>query len=722
MKRTILFFWVVLMSATPLQAYFTAYHLTEVGYSWHAFQLKQLSYQVDVQGLFYQTIIEFEIGLTSIYYDSPHPGSYEIYWEFDLPEDAVITDCWLQPADAARGHFISAEIVDLTTAENLYQSSPSSKPRQLLRQRWLRQWDGSLQRRFQMKFSPVTLTKTPVIKIRYLTPCLASYNTRRISLPLYEFNVYKMCPATLRVYDPDNPTEVPATVTGFDQPLQWTFVNGYWQTQYYSDNRFRFPTILSIVPESKSRSYLRIFSNEEAQFYQLSVLPPIPPENRTPKNILLAVDVTEEGENCFGYYPLLDIFELAVQLSTSGYDSITLLYSGFTTIVYDTTFVPVTPEVLQAIFTTLREASIPKLNTLPRMLRQAVKIFNDQKKAGEIWLLTNARSHSDPPATAMEIIGQSLNIAHYPLVFRIINNDAQYWPYLYINRQVYRGNDYLYENLARLSWGSYVKLREVPQYDALDLMLDCIAPTATTVETDPEPSNGLSYSRFPLNRGRVNFPITMPYYEIGLFDGSDPFMLHFFGIVDRDLYSQDVTIARQSGDMGWPTVATFWYARYVQNLLLEPQSYETIKYIEAISVNQRLLTPYSGFIIPGPDGVCAFQGLEHETTVVTEPAQEPPELPKTLALTAYPNPFNPETTISCELPGIQQLDEVTIKIFNCLGQTIQSFQLSGANLSSRVSVHWDGRDAQGQAVASGLYIVLVTAGQQTNCMKITLLR
>jgi len=724
MKRFVIFLF-LLIWATQLNANFIAHHLTQTGYSWSAFELKQLSFQVDVQGLFYKTTIEYEIRLVPTDYYYPRSGLYEIQWDFYLPNDAVITECAMQPPDSAAGHFITAEIVDLTTAEQHYQVSPYSKPRLLLRQRWQREWDGSLRKSLQMKFSPVLYPINPpriapVIKLTYLSPCYPSYNSRRIYLPLSEFHVYRRPAAIIRLFDPDNPASMPSVVTGFSQNLTWTLVNNYWQSIYsviiFSVN------ILGIAPESPTRSYLRTFSDNEAQFYQLSVLPPIPPENRKSKNILLAIDDTEEGDNSFGFLNLLNTFEQAVNLSTSSFDSIALFYSGFTTVVYDTAFVPVTPNALSAMFNALRQAGVPKLNTLPHLLRQAVKFFNDHHKAGEIWLLTNARTHSDPPATAMDIIGQSLGIAQYPLAFKIINNDAQYWPYIRINNQIYRGNDYLYENLARLSWGSYVKLRDVPYYDALDLMLDGIAPSATSVETDPEPTNGLSYSRFQLNRGRVNFPITMPYYEIGLFDGSDPFNLRFFGIVDGELYAQDVALNRQPGDTGWQTAATFWYACYVENLLMQPQSYATIKYIEQISVEKRLLTPYSGFIIPEFDGILAFQSLESEMTAVAEPIEQLEFVPEKFALDAYPNPFNPETTISCDLPSDPNGEQAVIKIFNCLGQLIYSIEIPITDSASKINFHWDGRDSQGQSVASGIYLVTTAIGNLTARLKITLIR
>jgi len=458
MKRIIL---IVLMAVNLSHAGFYARHLT-YNNSWRSFEFKQLSCQVDARGLFYETTIVFEIGLTICYNDTPRVGDYEIRWDFSLPDEAIITDCQMQPVDSASGHFIAAEIVDLTTADERYQTHQKTNPSLLLRQRWERNYDSSLLKSYQMKFSPVHFAlrahKTPVIKISYLTPCVATYNARRIYLPLNEFWVYRICPVTIRYFDPDNPTATPDVVTGIHFSTPWKLINGYWQTTYHT-SYFPSQTIVAACPETATRSYLRTFTNEKAQFYQLSILPPLPPENRNPKSILLAVDVTDEGENSLYHYDLFNEFKQAVQLSVSPFDSIAMIYSGFIPLVYDTLFVPVSDKVLTAMFVTLHSAAIPKLNTLPQLLRIAVKFFNDRHQAGEIWLLTNARAHSNPPATAMEIIDQSLNIAEYPLILRIINNDSQYWPYLYINQQRYLGNDYLYENLASLSWRSFVKLR-----------------------------------------------------------------------------------------------------------------------------------------------------------------------------------------------------------------------------------------------------------------------
>ena len=714
-------FLVVFMLPILAKADFTAYRISESSYTWRYFEMKQLSFDVEVLGLFYQTTATYEIGLIPDPYDGTRPqsGDYEIIWEFQLTEDAVVNECWIKPADS--NEFIQAEIVDITTAEELYQKYPRQQHRLLLRHRYQRQWDGSVTKRYQMRFSPVTLTKTPVIKIQFLTPCQPSYNSRRFFLPVNDFYTYRKTNANLTVYDVDNPNARPAVIYGYSLSASWAAVNGKWRTVLdfkYSNS----PFIVSLAPESQDRSYLSTYTTDSAQFYQLSLLPPMTAEEIQKKSIVLAADLSADAPSRSS---TINNFEKSVLLSTTAYDSITLVYSGFTPLVYDSLFYPVNENSIKNIFTTLRNQPEPKLSTLPHLLKQAVRIFNAQQRGGEIWLISDASTHADPTTTAMEIMNQTLDLAEYPIVFRIINVAGHTWPYKWINGNYYYGNDYLYENLARLTWGTFIKLREFAQYDHLDAMLDCTAPGASAVEIDPRPQSGLGYSRFDLNKGRTDFPITRPYYQIGLFDGAAPFTTSFYGIVDGELYAKDVVIDRKEGTPTWPQLATFWFARYVGNLLLEPQSYETISYIESVSVEHRLLTPYSGFIVPGPGGVLAFQRLmesDETETAVEDPLVDKKSVPEAYDLVAYPNPFNSSTTIRLVLSPGKGAREIDLKISNTLGQIIRDEDIKVSDSEERIEYFWDGLDSWGRNVSSGVYFVSIHAGDLAQNIKISLIR
>jgi hypothetical protein len=105
--------------------------------------------------------------------------------------------------------------------------------------------------------------------------------------------------------------------------------------------------------------------------------------------------------------------------------------------------------------------------------------------------------------------------------------------------------------------------------------------------------------------------------------------------------------------------------------------------------------------------------------LLAKPALGQPELPQSFVLhDCYPNPFNPSTNISFELPN-QQV--VSIAIFNLLGQNIRTL----ANSSFGPGVHtleWDGKDNSGQDVGSGVYFFRFTSEYFYGSKKMTLIR
>ena len=75
----------------------------------------------------------------------------------------------------------------------------------------------------------------------------------------------------------------------------------------------------------------------------------------------------------------------------------------------------------------------------------------------------------------------------------------------------------------------------------------------------------------------------------------------------------------------------------------------------------------------------------------------------------YPNPFNPETRINYELPAINR---VKITIYNLSGQLVRTL-FDGEQSVGRYTVSWDGVNAVGDRVASGVYLVRMEASPST---------
>ncbi len=89
-----------------------------------------------------------------------------------------------------------------------------------------------------------------------------------------------------------------------------------------------------------------------------------------------------------------------------------------------------------------------------------------------------------------------------------------------------------------------------------------------------------------------------------------------------------------------------------------------------------------------------------------------------VTLTNYPNPFNPSTTISYNLP---YQDKVTIGIYNIKGQLVKQL-LDGSQPEGSYQVVWDGKDAHGRIVASGIYYSRIQACGKTLNKKMLMLK
>ena len=95
-------------------------------------------------------------------------------------------------------------------------------------------------------------------------------------------------------------------------------------------------------------------------------------------------------------------------------------------------------------------------------------------------------------------------------------------------------------------------------------------------------------------------------------------------------------------------------------------------------------------------------------------------LPKeTTLLPNYPNPFNPETWIPYQLA---KSADVTLHIYSVKGELVRTLalghQVAGMYQTKSRAAYWDGRNLQGELVASGIYFYTLSAGDFTATRKL----
>ncbi len=99
--------------------------------------------------------------------------------------------------------------------------------------------------------------------------------------------------------------------------------------------------------------------------------------------------------------------------------------------------------------------------------------------------------------------------------------------------------------------------------------------------------------------------------------------------------------------------------------------------------------------------------------------RETETVPKATTLLAnYPNPFNPETWIPYQLANPA---DVSITIYASDGKLVRTLTLghqdAGMYHNRSRATYWDGKNAQGERVASGIYFYTLTAGEYTSTRK-----
>jgi len=100
------------------------------------------------------------------------------------------------------------------------------------------------------------------------------------------------------------------------------------------------------------------------------------------------------------------------------------------------------------------------------------------------------------------------------------------------------------------------------------------------------------------------------------------------------------------------------------------------------------------------------------------PVEDEPGALRYALESANPNPFNPSTEISYAIPTAGR---VSLKIYDVRGRLVRTL-VDAPQAAGRFTTRWDGRDDSGSAVASGVYVYRMQAGEFVQQRKMTLVK
>ena len=112
-----------------------------------------------------------------------------------------------------------------------------------------------------------------------------------------------------------------------------------------------------------------------------------------------------------------------------------------------------------------------------------------------------------------------------------------------------------------------------------------------------------------------------------------------------------------------------------------------------------------------------FNGIVYELTELLSSSKN--LIPDQFAFyQPFPNPFNPKTTITFDLPEEM---EVNLNVFDINGRLVQTLNRSKLR-AGNYSFDWEGTDQFGMKVTSGVYFIRIDAGSFKSIKKTLLVK
>jgi Ca-activated chloride channel family protein len=271
------------------------------------------------------------------------------------------------------------------------------------------------------------------------------------------------------------------------------------------------------------------------------------------------------------------------------------------------------------------------------------------------------------------------------------------------------GNEYFYVNLTQRTYGNYSNIRETGGFSVL---LNSIAETLSgfieSFDLYTTLQGGFCFGRFNLNPIGTAIFLDRPILQAGKYNGDFPFIVQTSGVYKAQPFSKTIMVETSAAQDADTLAAKIWTGNYISALEAQPESNEIIGQIIKASLDERVLSRYTAFLAlePGDTVEVCFDCKDESDVVISVDERGSKAANDSLLLRAFPNPFNAETTISLNLPSGVKSEDMSLKIYNLLGQVVRTFTLTSDSQGQTQQIKWDGRNDAGDVVATGVYYVI----------------
>ena len=453
--------------------------------------------------------------------------------------------------------------------------------------------------------------------------------------------------------------------------------------------------------------YFNSFEEGDEKFYQLALNPIDGLAIRKPQKVLFLIDFQKENSD-LKQPALLQLLTTNLTELLTDEDSFNIFYHGLELQQASDEWIPGDSASVTKALKNLGDEPFVSYGNLPSLLAAAISKAQHENNV-RIVLLANSDKLSETDA-ANELLSDLLELMNPVIPVYIGDFQTQNYNYSWIRQVNYRGNEYFYRNLAKLTGGDYYHLFDGGTFsDCIQNIYNLATSESGLIDIHTTLENGFCYGRYS-NTNSSGDVISGIYLETGRFSGEFPFEIEVAGLYADELFSRSISIPKQLAHNSDSLTATWWFGKKIIEMENSPNSYSIINDIVDNSIENRILCNYTAFLCLEPGMMGQLDEIQERDNknwwgpvdggVTTSEIEKTP----TFEVDVYPNPSREQINITIQLPEGVTVINSKFEIYDLFGKRIKVFNAEEFNGETQVNLRWYATDFSGNKVPAGTYL------------------
>lgn len=678
-----------------------ATNTTEPG--WHEYmhdaEITDLTIVADPQGIY--TAVDIYANLTHGSNAYSWSGEYEIIWQFELPNHAIVHDSWLWIDEET---IVQADVVDYWTALTTYEEIVE------------RNQDPSFlyqlpDNRYEIRIYPLFEGDYRRIKMSFLIPAQWSLDGVTTDLLTNLFNDVSRMPDDVYVRMPVSENWEPLSIlynnvnvsyfqtveVAGQQLHQWTTEGALFQNTFIG--------LKTNAPLNENNVFASTYTDGDEQFYQLAYLPDwntLLSEDEG-KDILVVIDYdANKTETSASYFINNTIYYLNNHLQSGDHYNIVINTANGIQFLSDTLLAYQADGFEQEIedFFELQEVA-----DLEGLLSSAFSWAQDQEQLQDVYLIAANDDFVHPTVANQVLSNLSIHMPNHTS-FTVIDYQDEQVSSVYVDGLNYQGNIYFYETLTQaFEEGEFYSMLNdnAPSYSSLLFQVFEMASDLTgLLDYSTSLDEGICYQRYNISSANASNNPSGALLQTGRYQGQFPMTVEGIFLSDNgNFYTASQTINESDLWQSDSLMRKIWYGPHLKQREASASAADEILDIVDLSIQERVLTAFTAFLALEPEqgGEECFTCFNNEGEPIVFSTEEQFD-PKDVSLSVSPNPASQAALIQLEYKEEWQHHDWTARVVSLTGKTITDLGKAHLNQSF---LEWNWL-IEGQ-VQAGLYIV-----------------